>query len=535
MRTLRIFLALVSTAAVAAAQTDTNRPVRRVTLQECIERALTNNLQLQIDHYDPQIALFNLQQAYGGYDPGLTLSGQHGHRESGTQILGGAFAIESSVSDDNSFSGLLNGVTPIGTTYGLQITSGDTYGSSPAEANDLTRPLFVSTNIFYDIQKNQDVVLLTTNYAQIPVRRSFENSDATANFTVRQPLLKNFWIDSTRLNIRVSKNRLKWSKETLRLQVMQTMTALEQAYYDLIYSRENLLVQQKAVELAERLVMENRKRLEVGALAPLDLQSAEAQAASARAAVIQAKIQLDTQERVVKALITDRYQEQWADVTLAPVGSLTAPIPVLNLQDSWSKGLTMRPEILQAKLDIERQGIQLKYNYNQLLPQLDVFGSYGYTGSGREFSDAFYDLQSLDRRVYTYGGSMTMPLFNLSARNAYRREKATMQQLILSLKQLEQNTLILIDNDIGTIRANYDQVQATRAAREYEEAALDAEQKKLENGKSTTYTVLQVQRDLTTARGNEIQALDAYNRSLSQLSLHEGSTLQRLGINLETQ
>jgi len=109
-----------------------------------------------------------------------------------------------------------------------------------------------------------------------------------------------------------------------------------------------------------------------------------------------------------------------------------------------------------------------------------------------------------------------------------------MQQLVLTLKQLEQNTLILIDNDIGTIRANYDQVQATRAAREYEEAALDAEQKKLESGKSTTYTVLQVQRDLTTARGNEIQALDTYNKSLSQLSLHEGSTLDRLEIRLES-
>ncbi len=108
-----------------------------------------------------------------------------------------------------------------------------------------------------------------------------------------------------------------------------------------------------------------------------------------------------------------------------------------------------------------------------------------------------------------------------------------MQQLVLGLKQLEQNTLILIDNDIGNIRANYDQVQATRAARQYQEAALDAEQKKLENGKSTTYTVLQVQRDLTNARGTEIQALDAYNKSLSQLSLHEGSTLQRLAVDVQ--
>lgn len=210
-----------------------------------------------------------------------------------------------------------------------------------------------------------------------------------------------------------------------------------------------------------------------------------------------------------------------------------APVPILNLQDSWSKGLTMRPELLQAKLDVERQGIQLKYDKNQLLPELDAFASVGYNGSGREFSDALYDLQTWNRLSYTYGGRVIVPLSNVKARNAYHLDKASMQQLVLTLKQLEQNIMISIDNDIGSIRANYDQVQATRAAREYEEAALEAEQKKLESGKSTTYTVLQVQRDLTTARGSEIQALDTYNKSLSQLSLDEGSTLQRLSIDLQ--
>ncbi len=536
MNTLRILLVLLSLTGVAAAQTNTPAtPARQLTLQEAIELALTNNLQLQIERYNPQIALLGVRQAYGAYDPTFNLSGQHDHNEQGTQILGGSFAIEGSVSDDNRFAGTLTGLSPIGTTYGLQVNSSDTYGSSPGQAEDFTNPLFYSTNILYDARTGAKIVQVTTNYGTMTVRRPFENSSANASFNVRQPLLKNFWIDGSRLNIRVAKNRLKYSEQALRLQVMTTLSNLEQAYFDLIYNRENLTVQQKAVELAERLVMENKKRLEVGALAPLDLQSAEAQAASTRAAVIVAKSQLDTQERLVKSMITDRYQEEWANVTLEPSGTLTAPVPVVNLQDSWSKGLTMRPEILQAKLDIERQGIQLKYDYNQLLPQLDVFGSYGYNGTGREFSDAFYDLQSLDRRAYSYGGSISMPLFNLAARNAYRSNKSAMQQLVLNLKQLEQNTLILIDNDIGTIRASYNTVLATREARQFQEAALDAEQKKLENGKSTTYTVLQVQRDLTSARGNEIQALDAYNKSLSTLSLHEGSTLQRLGVNLDVQ
>jgi HAE1 family hydrophobic/amphiphilic exporter-1 len=105
--------------------------------------------------------------------------------------------------------------------------------------------------------------------------------------------------------------------------------------------------------------------------------------------------------------------------------------------------------------------------------------------------------------------------------------------LVLSLKKLEEAIMVEIDNDIKQAESSYKQVAATRTAREYAAAALDAEQKKLESGKSTTYTVLQMQRDLTNARGNEIQALDNYNKALSQLSVDEGTTLQRLGINVE--
>ena len=507
MRLLRILLALMSGGGIALAQTNAVNALRQLSLQDCIQMALQHNLDLQIDRYNPQISLFNLRGNYGVYDPNLTLSGQHDHNEAGTQLLGAGVpvVVPGSISDDNFFSGSLNGVTPIGTTYSFQGNSRDQFGHA------------------FGLDANGQVV-------PIP----FENSVAQTLFSASQPLLKNFWIDNNRLVIYISRNRLKYSEVQLKLQIMQIITTLEQAYYDLVYNRENLTVQQKAVELAERLVIENRKRLEVGALAPLDLQSAEAQAASSRAAVIAASSQLGTQERLVKSFITDAYSSDWANVALEPSGKLTAPVPVLNLQDSWAKGLTQRPELLQAKLDIERQGIQLKYDKNQLWPELDVFGSYGYNGSGREFSDALGDLSSTDRPFYTYGGRISFPLSNTKARNSLKADKANMQQLVLTLKQLEQNTLILIDNDIGTIRANYDQVQATRAAREYEEAALDAEQKKLESGKSTTYTVLQVQRDLTTARGNEIQALDTYNKSLSQLSLHEGSTLDRLEIRLES-
>src|SRR5579862_8336887 len=306
MRLLRILLVLASAGTLAMAQTNTSQNVRQLSLQDCIQLALQHNLDLQIDRYNPQISLFTLRGDYGAYDPVFNLSGQHDHNEAGSQLLGGGFIIPGSVADDNSFSGGLNGVTPIGTTYSIQGSTRDQYGHSFGVVN--------------------------SNVVELP----FENSGSSASINATQPLLKNFLIDNNRLTIRVAKNRLKYSELLLKLQVMTTITTLEQAYYDLIYNRENMIVQQKAVELAERLVTENRKRLEVGALAPLDLQSAEAQAASSRAAVIAASSQLGTQERLVKSLVTDSYSTEWATTTLEPNAKLTSPAPVVNLQDSWS-------------------------------------------------------------------------------------------------------------------------------------------------------------------------------------------------------
>jgi len=158
--------------------------------------------------------------------------------------------------------------------------------------------------------------------------------------------------------------------------------------------------------------------------------------------------------------------------------------------------------------------------------------TYGWNGSGTEYSDAFGDWGGGDRPYYSYGGKITLPLGNISARNNHRSSKAVQSQAILTVKRLEQNIMIEIDNAIKQAQSSFERVQATRKASEYAAEALAAGQKKLENGKSTTFEVLQLQRDLTSARGTEIQALAAYNKALAQLSLTEGSSLERAGVDL---
>ena len=502
MKLLRILLVLAGASATASAQTTASTQTnaaqaREMSLQDCLLNALERNLDLRIARIGPALAQLALQGSYAGYDPTFTIGGRHDFSMSGggfNNTLG--LPIPPTTTDANSFNGALaNGLTPWGLNYTLVGNISESYGNSSAGL--------------------------------------FDSTIGNANLRLSQPLLKNFWIDQTRLNIRVARNRVKYSGLALKQSIMTTATSVEQAYYNLIYAREFVKVQEKAVQLATQLVMENRKRVQVGTMAPLDLQQAESQAATTEATLIAARTSLAVQENTLKQLLTDDYSA-WVPVEVRPTITLTAPIQVLDRQLSWSRGLTQRPDILQSKLNVEQQGIQIKYAFNQLFPELDIIGGYGHNAGGvSEFSEALYQIQQGSRPSYYYGGQLSFPIANIGARSNYRQSKLTQDQLLLTLKKLEQTIMVTIDNDIRQAQSSFQQVAATRAAREYAAQALDAEQKKLESGKSTTYTVLQMQRDLTSAGGNEIQALANYNNALSQLSLDEASTLERLGINLE--
>jgi outer membrane protein len=494
------FSVLVAALLIAsiAAPAQTNVPeVRNISLQDCLQGALAKNLDLRIARYSPPQAQLDLMASYAGYNPNFNLGGQHSYSRSGGGLDPTTHlpTPQSEIKADSFNSSVVNGLLPSGTTYALIGGVSEAYGTIGGFPTDQSR--------------------------------------GSAHIDLAQPLLKNFWIDGTRLNIQVAKNQSKYSELGLKQTIMSTATLVEKAYYDLIAARANVEVQEKAVELATALVVENRKRVEVGALAPLDAQDAEAQAASTQAALIQARQALATQLEVVKGLIGDDFAA-WAAVDLVPIEPLNTNRQIFALQQSWGLALTQRPDLLQSRLDLEKQGINLKYNYNQLFPELDLVGSYGHNASGgREFSDAFGQLRAGSQPSYYYGAQLTFPLGNTAARAAYKKGKLTMETLVLELKKLEQNIMIEIHNDIGTVNADYDNLEANRKAREFAEASLQAEQKKLENGKSTTYTVLQKQRDLTTARANEIQALANYNKALSELSFDESTTLERLRINVD--
>src|SRR5258708_23215221 len=348
MRFIRFLLVMAGTSAVALAQTNTSTKTRELSLQDCIEMTLKENLDIQIERKDASIFLYDLRGAYGAYDPTFTASYERDHNEAGSRILSGGFSIPGSISDADIFSGGLSGILPWGLNYSLQTSFNDSYGHTPTFVTTTTlNPTNPYTRVpTYNITNNQAVAyLVRTNYLETLANVPFENTYGSASIKMTQPLLKNFWIDQPRLTIRQAKNTLRRNEQQLRLQIMQTVSKLEQAYFDLIYDKENVAVQEKALEAAERLVAENQKKVEVGTLAPLDLLSAQSQAESSRAALIAARGTLAIQQATIKQFVTGRYSE-WGETVLEPSGILAAPIQFFNLQDSWSKGLTQRQSAL---------------------------------------------------------------------------------------------------------------------------------------------------------------------------------------------
>jgi len=484
MKKSSVVLIFLSAAFAAFAQTNTDvAATRAMSLADCIQEAVTHNFDVQVQRYNPQISLYELYADYGGYDPTFNISGQHDYNNQGPD---GTYP---AITKDNSFKSDIGGALPWGMTY--------------------------------DLSGNAKKQYYPTN-----------DSSGTIQAQVTQPLLKNFWIDSTRLTIRVAKNRLKYSEQGLREQIITSVTAVENAYYELIYALDNVTVQQEALDLAQTQLDQDKQRVQIGTLAPLSVQSDEAQVASSRASLIAAQSTLETDQDTLKNLLTDNYG-QWHDTDIQPMATLTAPMQSFDLQDSWNKGMTERPDLLQARLNVEEQGIQLKFDRNQIFPELDLVGTLGYNGEGQQFGDTFSQFNETDRPFYSYGMQLSIPLGNIKARNSLKSDKATLQQLVLTLKQFEQNIMVDIDTAVKQAQSDYQSVDATRQARIYAEAALDAEQKTYAVGKATTFEVLQYQSALTTARGAEIRALANYEESLAALAAQEGSTLERNGIDID--
>ena len=466
---------------------DTGTP-RLLSVDDVIQMALTNNLDILITRYTPVVDQLSLNSLYSAYDPSFSMSLSRSFNTSPGQFYQGILYPPYTTAIDN-YSPSLNGQLPFGMTY------------------TLSTPLSQQT-------------------------APFAQYNANPNVRLTQPLLKNMWIDSARYQIQVSRKTLRSDQLGLRLQIQNTVNNVKAAYYNLIAARENVAVEVAAVKLAQQLVDENTKKVQLGALAPLDQRQAESQVASSQADLLAAQLAQSLQENTIKSLLA-LHLEEWRDVTPVPSETLLAVQETLDLSECLRNALELRPEMLQAKINVEKQHLDIKYTQNQLYPELDVIGTYGLNSVGSMWGPTLDTLRQGTDPAYSYGLSLTVPLGNISARNTYKSAKATLEQFLLQVKKTETTIVMAVDNDVKTVRSDFLRVGATRQAREYAKDALSAGQSRLTAGSTTSFEVLQLQNNLTAARSAEIRALADYNIALEQLALDEGTTLERNHIDLK--
>jgi len=466
----------------------TNGTPRSVGLMESIRLALTNNFDVRIEGFNPQLAREDIEAAKGAYDPVISAGGDRTHAKDARGVY----------ADEDSVRVGLNGSLPTGTAYNL--------GLNAAE------------------------FLTTTNSAGFSRRSTGKATVAS----VTQPLLRNFWMNPTRYNIAISRKQLKVSELAFRFRVLQIVSSVEQAYFEWIAARENVKVQEEAVSLARVAANEASQKSTIGVLTPLDQQKFESQAATSEAALLTARRNLREAEITLVNLITTQY-ESWKGMALEPADALPTQPREFDMQTSWTQAFAHRPDLHELIVNLEKLGLTEKLNYNQIFPTLNLTGAYGYDASGGSYGRSFGQLGDMNRPFWSLGIDASIPIGNRTARANLRATRLEKDQANERLKQARQTIMTQVENAIADARTAWERIAQTQKAREYAAAALAAEQTRFSAGAVKSFDVLQAQRDLTAARSDEIRTLVDYNKAVTVLLEREGTLLDERGLTVNIQ
>ncbi len=510
---------------VAGAAPDTNpppsaaTPPRRLGLAESVQAALLNNRLLQIERLNPMVARSTLDASRGYYDPILTVGGR---RESLTDSGGldpadfsrdAIYNAQSKVADIG-----LMGFLPSGLSY--------TVGGHGANS--------------YGVRNALD----------------FDAYNLNVGVTVQQPLLRNFWIDQARMQIRVNRKALRITELGVEYFTADTLNQTQLAYYELGFAWGNCGVLERLCKARRDLLEGIRRQVQVGLLTALDEHAARAQLAAAEERLVAATSARLLAENLLLNLIGDPFTNQ-AHQAIEPADALLV-LPVAPLRaESVQSGLKRRADLLQLREDVSRADIDLKFRRNQLFPSLNVVAGYTRRGASTyqaldpndnldpmtgellptpppaSLSDAFEQIRRGDNPSDMIGLIFSMPLTLTTERANYRASRHLKAQAQLRVKQREEQILREINDALDNIQTGLGRVEAARRATRFAREALQAEEKKLAGGLSTVIFVLQMQTSLAMAETTEWRALADYNKAVSQLRFAEGSLLDQYRVTLK--
>jgi outer membrane protein len=552
-----------------------------LSLQDAIALALENNLDVELQRYGPRIAQADLLRAEaGGLIRGLANTGiQQGPSSALNQITGGA---GTGTQVQNFQGGGGAGAGTIITSTGTQLPNLDeilsvqynwahrTNPNSNSFATGIPASVFDNSNFSANIQRGF-LTGTTFNFG-------FNTSDITSNnirseinpvktgafnAQITQRLLQGFGVAVNNRNIRIARNDVRVADLVFKQQVIATVSSVINLYSDLVSYGEDVKVRRQALALNEKLYNDNRKQVEIGTLAPIEIVRAEAEVARSQQELTQAETQLLQQETILKNYITRAgvMSPLVLDARIVPIDRLQMPDveAVRPIQDLVELAINNRPELAQTQLNIENSRINLQGSKSQLLPSLDLVAAATNNGLAGQvntipippelqaqgfirqangaflggFGTLFSQLFRRNYPDYSVGFQLNIPLRNRSAQADVIRDQLSIRQGELRQRRELNQIAVDVQNAVISLQQSRARFQSAQKSRILQEQTLDAEQKKYALGASTIFFVIQAQRDLAQAQAAEVTALSAYNRARVGLDTATGQLLENYNVSID--
>jgi outer membrane protein len=546
-----------------------------LSLQDTIALALENNLDIELQRYGAQIADASILRAKaGGLLRGATAAVTQGPSSAPTQA-GQATGISTSAATQASAAGG-NAGTLI-TQTGTAIPNLDPVVSSFVRLGHATNPqtsTFVSgTNTL--ITRN---TLANFSYSQgfltgTNVTVGFANSSLNTNglrtdlnpstssslsLNITQHLMQGFGVAVNSRNIQIAKNSREVSDLSFKEQVINIVASIINLYWDLVSFNEDTKVKQQAVDLNQKLLSDNKKQVEIGTLAPIEIVRAEAELASAEQDLTISQTRVLQQETILKNALSRNgvASPSISEARIVPTDRIQVPQTeaVEPIQDMVAEALRSRPEIAQRRIQLVNDKISLQGSKSQLLPSVDFVVNFNNNGLAGDVSNLPLPPGSAPRVVtpyfvggygtvlgqlfrrnfpdYNAGVQVNIPLRNRAAQADMILDQLTVRQREIGIQQIENQVRVDVQNALIALQQSRATYMAANKTRVFREQTLDAEQKKYALGASTIFNVILVQRDLAVAQSAEVNALSTYSRAKVQLGMATGQTLNNNNVSI---
>ncbi len=492
---LFFLILLLHTAVYGDERTGENQNVMRLSLLDCIRLAFKNNPDIKIEEFNPQIQDTYIAKEESAFDPvfAIDLVNKRDDVPTATSFLAGA---------DVSIVEEIN--VDIGIEQRL-ITGGD-----------------------YELK------FLNSKYES---NASFQSPNPAyvsgLAWTFTQPLLKDFgkWVNEA--GIVLSKNNKEISTEMFRLQVMKTVLEVEKVYWDMVWAVDDLKVKELSLKEAQDLLEINKSKVDVGLLPPIDVLEAEAGVANRFHETISARDRIqDTQDKLKSMTHIMDDMKLW-DIEIEAIDRPILKTETQGVVNCVAAAFENRPDYLGIKKDLRNKDIRIKVTKNQLLPTLDLVGSLGLNGLDGEYGTNIDDISSGDFTSWSIGLSVKVPWGNQSAKSDYMQSKLEKMRSLARFKKLEQDIILETRESIRQIETDLKRIESTNVVLQLEEAKLETEKKRFEQGLATSHDLLEFQSDVAEARTNNLKATIDYNKSIANLENAKGTLLNKWDIRFE--